>query len=638
MVEAGPGPACSTRAHLGSCPRIPGPARRGRGRHHRARARVAARRSRSAPRSSPCCVVAVVAGHDHDGAPGLELLRLAAQPDRAGARADASRPTSRSSSARAASPASAAWHAPSTPPAAPSSRPRPAPRTTASPASRTARRCSPRSPPRSSARAATTSRWRRLHRHRPLQADQRHVRAQLRRRGAAPDRRASSPTRSAPATRSAATAARSSCSSCPRRRRRTPSASPRSCARSSLQRDAAHRRRPGPEGHDQHRHRRRPRVGAPARHGRRPRRCGDVRGEVARPQPHLPVPRARRGGARAPRADLGGSPGAGHRHRAVGERHRHPGARLGPGPAAASPRPAVGHDRGARDRHRPRDGPAARGDRAHPHRLPPPRPRQDRHPRGDPRQADDPAPTPSGRRSASIHASARSSSSRRRTCARRSRSSSTTTSASTAAATRTACAGNEIPLGARIVAVADAYHAMVHDRPYKGALTHEQALAELRRHAGTQFDPVVVEVFCAIYDRGGAARRPRGGLPPPRAGAWRPAPPRRRQRTTTSHASVGEPRRGRARRPRQGTGGGRDEAVRASLIVAIAAALWGAPSPASARRASSPRGAAAGDPTQLRSGCVATAPRRESPSGAAGRDDRPGAHRLAVPGRRRRSA
>ncbi|MGI8999012.1 MAG: bifunctional diguanylate cyclase/phosphohydrolase [Candidatus Limnocylindria bacterium] len=59
--------------------------------------------------------------------------------------------------------------------------------------------------------------------------------------------------------------------------------------------------------------------------------------------------------------------------------------------------------------------------------------------------------------------------------------------------------GNEIPLGARIVSVADAYHAMVHDRPYSVARTHEDALDELRRNAGTQFDPVVVNVFCAIY-------------------------------------------------------------------------------------------------------------------------------------------
>jgi HD-GYP domain-containing protein (c-di-GMP phosphodiesterase class II) len=59
--------------------------------------------------------------------------------------------------------------------------------------------------------------------------------------------------------------------------------------------------------------------------------------------------------------------------------------------------------------------------------------------------------------------------------------------------------GEEIPLGARIVAVADAYHAMVHERPYKSALTHTQALNELRRHAATQFDPTVVEVFIAIF-------------------------------------------------------------------------------------------------------------------------------------------
>ena len=48
---------------------------------------------------------------------------------------------------------------------------------------------------------------------------------------------------------------------------------------------------------------------------------------------------------------------------------------------------------------------------------------------------------------------------------------------------------NEIPLGARIVAIADAYDAMTHDRPYKRAMSHESAIAELRQHAGTQFDP-----------------------------------------------------------------------------------------------------------------------------------------------------
>ena len=62
--------------------------------------------------------------------------------------------------------------------------------------------------------------------------------------------------------------------------------------------------------------------------------------------------------------------------------------------------------------------------------------------------------------------------------------------------------GGEIPLGARIVAVADAYHAMIHDRPYKGALGHEAALAELARNAGTQFDPEVVDLFCTVYAEG----------------------------------------------------------------------------------------------------------------------------------------
>jgi hypothetical protein len=58
---------------------------------------------------------------------------------------------------------------------------------------------------------------------------------------------------------------------------------------------------------------------------------------------------------------------------------------------------------------------------------------------------------------------------------------------------------NEIPLGARIVSVADAYDAMVHDRPYKRAMSHDQAVMELRRHAGTQFDPEIVELFCDLF-------------------------------------------------------------------------------------------------------------------------------------------
>ena len=55
--------------------------------------------------------------------------------------------------------------------------------------------------------------------------------------------------------------------------------------------------------------------------------------------------------------------------------------------------------------------------------------------------------------------------------------------------------GEEIPLFCRILAVADAYDAMTNDRVYRKALPREDALAELNKNAGTQFDPVVVELF-----------------------------------------------------------------------------------------------------------------------------------------------
>ena len=61
--------------------------------------------------------------------------------------------------------------------------------------------------------------------------------------------------------------------------------------------------------------------------------------------------------------------------------------------------------------------------------------------------------------------------------------------------------GDEIPIGARIIAVVDAYESMTLGRPYRQAMTHENALRELRRCAGTQFDPKVVEIFVQLFPR-----------------------------------------------------------------------------------------------------------------------------------------
>ena len=66
-------------------------------------------------------------------------------------------------------------------------------------------------------------------------------------------------------------------------------------------------------------------------------------------------------------------------------------------------------------------------------------------------------------------------------------------------------AGERIPLGARIVAVCDAFDAMISARPYSPGMPPTAALHELRRCAGTQFDPVVVDAFCAAWDQAGDA-------------------------------------------------------------------------------------------------------------------------------------
>jgi two-component system, cell cycle response regulator len=71
-------------------------------------------------------------------------------------------------------------------------------------------------------------------------------------------------------------------------------------------------------------------------------------------------------------------------------------------------------------------------------------------------------------------------------------------------------AGTDIPLGARIIALCDAFDAMISDRPYSRPKTTDAALAELQRCAGSQFDPDVVRIFLQVMAARAAA--PTAGL------------------------------------------------------------------------------------------------------------------------------
>jgi HD-GYP domain-containing protein (c-di-GMP phosphodiesterase class II) len=68
-------------------------------------------------------------------------------------------------------------------------------------------------------------------------------------------------------------------------------------------------------------------------------------------------------------------------------------------------------------------------------------------------------------------------------------------------------AGEDIPIGSRIIFACDAYHAMTSDRPYRAAMSHAEAIAELSANGGSQFDPSVVEILIGqLYgQRQGAA-------------------------------------------------------------------------------------------------------------------------------------
>ena len=75
--------------------------------------------------------------------------------------------------------------------------------------------------------------------------------------------------------------------------------------------------------------------------------------------------------------------------------------------------------------------------------------------------------------------------------------------------------GEAIPFGARIIAVADAFNAMVSDRPYREGLSLEAAMHELRVNSGTQFDPVVADALLGLLENEAIARRPELPVPLP---------------------------------------------------------------------------------------------------------------------------
>jgi HD-GYP domain-containing protein (c-di-GMP phosphodiesterase class II) len=77
--------------------------------------------------------------------------------------------------------------------------------------------------------------------------------------------------------------------------------------------------------------------------------------------------------------------------------------------------------------------------------------------------------------------------------------------------------GQEIPLGARIVSLVDAYVAMTSERPYRRALPYEKARQVIAENWGSPFDPSVIEMFLTVLDKIERRTRLREGQPPPEA-------------------------------------------------------------------------------------------------------------------------
>ncbi len=86
-------------------------------------------------------------------------------------------------------------------------------------------------------------------------------------------------------------------------------------------------------------------------------------------------------------------------------------------------------------------------------------------------------------------------------------------------------AGDGIPLGSRIIFACDAYDAMVSHRPYAAALSHDEALEQIRAGRGTQFDPSVVAALCDAVRDGDADRADVARLTAGDLDAWTPSVP-----------------------------------------------------------------------------------------------------------------